>query len=236
MSIGKNIKRIRKEMGLKQKDLAKLLDVSEAMISQYESDKNNLQINTIKKIANALQVDYSELLSTHIEHEKFLDDVKELDKNTILDCLNLIDIGAFETFKQNRQSFFKAMDDDSIVDDALNYISKGFEKLYDIDMSYIDYNSSELERNAYMIKSNLLSLKKSIKKLYQNILILDDEELYSIIIDYKNTHDYKKEILIREYGSDYINQCSSKKIEEMYELYFIKLKDHNFKIQIDLSK
>lgn len=48
MTIGENIKKIRKEKGLTQKELAKLLNVSEPMVSQYES-KETLKLETIKK-------------------------------------------------------------------------------------------------------------------------------------------------------------------------------------------
>lgn len=61
MTIGENIKKIRKEKGLTQKELAKLLNVSEPMVSQYES-KETLKLETIKKIAAALGISFSELL------------------------------------------------------------------------------------------------------------------------------------------------------------------------------
>ncbi|WP_285814846.1 helix-turn-helix domain-containing protein [Thomasclavelia cocleata] len=235
-SVGLNIRRLRQEKGLTIKELGNLCGISEPNMGNYERGVRNPKLETLKKIAKALQVDYSDLLATNVEHEKFLDNFKELDHDTILDCLNLIDIGAFESFNKNREAFFNAMNDDYLIDDALSYISKGFKKLYSINMNYVDYNLSELEKNAYMIKANLLSLKKSMKELYKNILILDDKEFYDIIINYKNNHDYKKEILLRAYDNDYISQCSSAKIVEMYELYFIKLKKNVFRIQIDLTE
>lgn len=39
-TVGSNIKRIREEKGMTQKELANKLKVSEPMISQYESKKN----------------------------------------------------------------------------------------------------------------------------------------------------------------------------------------------------
>lgn len=61
MSIGKNIKKRRNEIGLTQKQLAKMLGVSEPMISQYEN-KETLKLDTVKKIAKALNVQYIDLL------------------------------------------------------------------------------------------------------------------------------------------------------------------------------
>ncbi len=61
MTVGDNIRKIRKEKKLTQKELAKLLNVSEPMVSQYES-KETLKLETIKKVANALNISYFELL------------------------------------------------------------------------------------------------------------------------------------------------------------------------------
>ena len=61
MTAGDNIRKVRKKRGLTQKELAKLLNVSEPMVSQYES-KETLKLETIKKVANALNISYFELL------------------------------------------------------------------------------------------------------------------------------------------------------------------------------
>lgn len=54
MSVGKNIRTIRKERGLTQKELGKLLGVSQAAIGQFENANANLQFETVAKIAKAL--------------------------------------------------------------------------------------------------------------------------------------------------------------------------------------
>ena len=61
-NIGENIKTIRKTKGLTQKQLGQLLGVSQAAIGQFESGKSNLTIDTIKKIAEALEVSEYELM------------------------------------------------------------------------------------------------------------------------------------------------------------------------------
>lgn len=63
MSIGENIKRLRKEKGLTQKQLGILCQppIDEANIRKYENDKQNPKIETIEKIANALGVPEYEL-------------------------------------------------------------------------------------------------------------------------------------------------------------------------------
>lgn len=59
--IGKNIKRIRKEKGLTQKKLGELCGINEANIRKYELGKANPKIETIEKIAKALETTTDEL-------------------------------------------------------------------------------------------------------------------------------------------------------------------------------
>lgn len=62
MNVGENIKKIRKEKGITQKELGERLGVSQAAIGQFENDNSNLKMETIKKIANALDVEYTRLI------------------------------------------------------------------------------------------------------------------------------------------------------------------------------
>lgn len=62
MNVGENIKKIRKEKGLTQKELGIRLGVSQAAIGQFENTEANLKMETIKKIAEALEVDYTRLI------------------------------------------------------------------------------------------------------------------------------------------------------------------------------
>ncbi len=64
MSIGQNIKNARKSKGLSQKQLGELLGVSQAAIGQFENEKSTPKIETIKKIAVALDIPVSELVSS----------------------------------------------------------------------------------------------------------------------------------------------------------------------------
>lgn len=65
MTVGENIKRIRKERGLTQKMLSELCGVNEVQIRRYELGQKNAnpKIETIKKIADGLGVSLSELIS-----------------------------------------------------------------------------------------------------------------------------------------------------------------------------
>lgn len=61
MTVGENIRRIRKEKGLTQKQLGGLCQINEVQIRQYELGKANPKIETLEKIANALQCSVDEL-------------------------------------------------------------------------------------------------------------------------------------------------------------------------------
>lgn len=74
MKFGDKMKAERKKKGLAQKELGKKLGVSQAMIAQYENGERNPKVETIKKIAEALEVDISTLVDTD---ELAIMDIKE---------------------------------------------------------------------------------------------------------------------------------------------------------------
>lgn len=62
MTIGENLKRIRKEKGITQEQLAKMLDLSVMSIRRFESGAVEPKLKMINKIAEALGVKSSDLL------------------------------------------------------------------------------------------------------------------------------------------------------------------------------
>jgi len=62
--IGDELRRIRKKKNIKAEDLAKAVDVSQALISNIENGKSVPRINILEKIANHLGVDISELFNS----------------------------------------------------------------------------------------------------------------------------------------------------------------------------
>lgn len=62
MNFGESIKKIRKEKGLTQKQLGDKLGISQAAIGQFESNKANPKMETIRKIADALEVELWEIV------------------------------------------------------------------------------------------------------------------------------------------------------------------------------
>ncbi|MBR5129215.1 MAG: helix-turn-helix transcriptional regulator [Firmicutes bacterium] len=62
MTSGENIKRIRLKKGLTQKQLGDLCGMADSAIRRYELGKANPKIETLKKIADALDVNVQELI------------------------------------------------------------------------------------------------------------------------------------------------------------------------------
>ena len=66
--IGENLKRLRLERNLSLGHLSGQSGVSKVMLSQIEKGTSNPSINTIWKIADALQVPYTALLDRNVDH------------------------------------------------------------------------------------------------------------------------------------------------------------------------
>ena len=81
MSIGKNIKRIRKEKGLTQKKLGELSGINEVQIRQYELERATPKIGTVDKIAKALEVNIVDIMEQFtMEQYKTTSEFKTLEK------------------------------------------------------------------------------------------------------------------------------------------------------------
>lgn len=61
MTIGENIKKARVNAGIKQSELGKMLGITAATVSAFETNKTNIKQSTIERIAAALDVDAEEL-------------------------------------------------------------------------------------------------------------------------------------------------------------------------------
>lgn len=70
MGVGNNIRKFRKEKLLTQKELSKLSGVHEVQIARYELGSLNPKLETLKKIAAALEVPYTDLLNDDVESKE----------------------------------------------------------------------------------------------------------------------------------------------------------------------
>ena len=83
MSIGFNIKRLRREKGITQEQLAEYLGISSRAISQWECDRTSPDITLLPALCHIFNVSSDELLGIDIlksneEIKKYLDDARNL--------------------------------------------------------------------------------------------------------------------------------------------------------------
>ena len=62
MSLGENIRRIRVEKDKKQQEIYDAIGVNQSTYSKIENNKYKMDIETLKSIANVLEVDVSKLI------------------------------------------------------------------------------------------------------------------------------------------------------------------------------
>lgn len=78
MTVGENIKKFRKKRGLTQKQLGEKCGIDEANLRKYELDKQSPRIETLRKIAIALDVyTYDLLYDPETAAEKSRQDIAE---------------------------------------------------------------------------------------------------------------------------------------------------------------
>lgn len=75
VTVGDNIRKFRKAKGLTQKELGEKSGMTEAMIRQYELGLRNPKLETIKKIADGLNVFITDLINSEIEYTRPDDNV-----------------------------------------------------------------------------------------------------------------------------------------------------------------
>ena len=78
MSIGKNIKRLRKEAGLSQEKLAQMLGKTRSAVSYYESDTIIPRMGVIEELASIFNVSKTEIIDTAPSFGKLTESEVEL--------------------------------------------------------------------------------------------------------------------------------------------------------------
>ncbi len=92
MAIGENIRRLRKEKGYTQKQLAEKCDMYESQIRKYELSNANPKLDTIRKISAALGVyisdlvdDWSKISKDEISEDLENDGAENMSHNTAIE-------------------------------------------------------------------------------------------------------------------------------------------------------
>ena len=87
MTIGKRIAALRRAKGLKQDDLARMLEVSPQAVSKWENDQTCPDISLLPKLARVLGVSVDELLSGKQELQPVVTLVPEQQRKDIKDMM-----------------------------------------------------------------------------------------------------------------------------------------------------
>lgn len=82
MTIGERIKQTRKAKGLTQKQLGELSETSEGTVRQYEIGKRQPRLEQLRRIATALEVEWTDLVDGEEQGQKIVDHLTERLKNT----------------------------------------------------------------------------------------------------------------------------------------------------------
>lgn len=77
MTIGENIKSLRKMRGITQEDLGNMLGVSGSMIAQYETGKRNPKHSTLEKLSQALEVPVMAFYGATVWYSPYYDPYQE---------------------------------------------------------------------------------------------------------------------------------------------------------------
>ena len=91
--IGRNIRRHRESLGIRQGALAVQLKITPSALSQIETGKTDISVDRIEQIASALKLSFYELMTTpnHVGGIKAGIEVEEITNNTIHLLINKID-------------------------------------------------------------------------------------------------------------------------------------------------
>ena len=143
IKVGNNIKKIRKEKNISQKDMAKKLNMPSSTYSNYENNNREPNAATLRRIASILNVDLSDLLninnSDNDASEKYLSD----DINTIEVIENLIKLCEFKI------NFNKLSSNDTELESSLKLAIKN----NTIPLTYISNGRGNLDlTNAEFLK------------------------------------------------------------------------------------
>lgn len=76
MTVGERIKQARKLKGLTQKQLGELSETSEITVRQYELGKRQPRLEQLRRIASALDVEWTDLVPLEQQEQTVIDNIK----------------------------------------------------------------------------------------------------------------------------------------------------------------
>lgn len=237
--INENIKRFRKFIGISQRELGRRINMSGQYIAKIEKNERIPPIDTVKKIAEALDVELIEILNrpkliielyleyisdNNISVQKIINDtnlnistiestfIDYVDKPYYVEPLILIgkSLGFEGSFCINRISF-DSVTKETISDLDINILKK------DINFKVLNWINyiKELDRIGKAIEQTEIRNKETYKRLYENISDLIENYSEYIVPEYEGPEEYFDEIqmFISNFDGKEINTSQSKFIE-----------------------
>lgn len=135
MSIGKNVKQYRKQRGLTQSELAIKANLSRSYLADVEADRYNPSVDTLKGIADALQVGLHVLLGEEVQQEQASPDVTH-------------DIPDWATSKDKRD-FKKMLEEDApVMFDGVPIEGEARQRVLDI-LTGLFWEAKEMNKKTY---------------------------------------------------------------------------------------
>lgn len=179
MTIGENIRKIRKSKGLTMKDIASKLEMTEQAISQYERNIRTPNTKLIIKISNILNVSPQEI-------DPELPIWKEFDEKFDVERLAK-DAKEIANLNKNHQKILKEfteeMKNESNVEDIIKSKS-----MKDIDK---EYNELKIKQNSFLHKLEFFARAMREFNEFERDIIGELTEMYSNMI-YDKRYDVNK--------------------------------------------
>ena len=152
------IKEIRKSKGITQKELAARLGVVPSAVSQFENSDNNIKIETLEKIAKALDCSIVDLIdksdyenAAPADKRKVLDiafDEAKTQANKAYDVSNIA--GYIWILPDKEDGFIHLLDKKTNIEYAVS--DELFTAAVDGSLDYINYNFEKLMKSAKVVK------------------------------------------------------------------------------------
>ena len=237
MTIGNNIKRIREEKGMTQKELADKCNIIYQTIGKYERNLLNPKYETLEKIAKALEVSSFDLIDGY---KVPVYQVKHI--NIELEPWALYYSNIFNTYKEKSDLFYtwyrRKKQEVSYELDKLKSVK------FDFNIPFHDYGQDigKASNDFFTDHINYLQgLINDLDYLFETLEGMYEE--HGTILD---TVDKKRKELLklvhtpfideREQEESYFNSLSDEKVEKEFNKLVDKLKLENNKLLEELNK
>ncbi|MCD7894581.1 MAG: helix-turn-helix domain-containing protein [Erysipelotrichaceae bacterium] len=162
--VGINIRKYRKERGLSQKKLGDLCGITDSNIRKYELGKQNPKIETLQKIAEALEIDVINLFGYEEYNPKIEDNIlKEEAKRRRIDKIiaSLENIGCMVIFSSLQSSDIPNGKCFIYFNNNENYIVVNDDELLEIEKSsndFLKFKFNELINSKEIIDQPLVEI------------------------------------------------------------------------------